>query len=238
MPAVSFGEAPIPYPITRSPRARRMRIVVRSGEVSVVAPPFVRRRTILAFVESKRRWIESKVEAQRQRTPLGAPARCVSGAKVLCRGRQLELRVEPAPVETASLRFANAFHARVPRSLDGAASEAAVRRLLIGWFEKRARADAGLWAREHGAALGVRPARIRIGDQKTLWGSCSARGVISLNWRLVAAPRPVFEYVVVHELCHLIERNHGRRFWRLVAGRLPDYRERRAWLKRRDVGLA
>lgn len=237
MPVLSAGDAKIPYQITRSSRARRMRIVVRSGRVSVIAPRFVRRATIESFVESKRRWIRDKTEAVTELTLLGEPARYVSGARVRYRGRLLELRVEPAEVETATLRFANAFHIRVPRSLAGDAREEVARRLLMGWFEERALADAELWTREHGGALGARPARIRIGNQRTLWGSCSARGVISLNWRLVAAPRPVFEYVVVHELCHLIERNHGRRFWRLVAGLLPDYRDRRQWLKRHGVAL-
>lgn len=214
-----------------------MRIVVRSGEVAVIAPRSVERRAIVAFVESKRRWIQGKTEAQRGLTPLGAPARCVSGAKVRYRGRLLELRVEEANGETPSLRFANGFHARVPRSVEGERREAVVRELLVEWFKARALADADLWTRRYRDALGVRPTRIRIGDQKTLWGSCSARGAISLNWRLVAAPRPVFEYVVVHELCHLIERNHGRRFWSLVAGLLPDYRDRRQWLKRHGVAL-
>ncbi len=91
--------------------------------------------------------------------------------------------------------------------------------------------------RQHAPGLGVAPRAIRIGNQKTLWGSCSARGVISLNWRLLAAPRPIFEYVVVHELCHLRERNHGPRFWRLVGNVLPDYRERRAWPRRHGVAL-
>ena len=76
-----------------------------------------------------------------------------------------------------------------------------------------------------------------IGNQKTLWGSCSPKDVISLNWRLIAAPREVFEYVVVHELCHLRERNHSSRFWGLVEELMPDYRERRAWLKEHGVGL-
>ncbi len=107
----------------------------------------------------------------------------------------------------------------------------------MSWLERRALEDARGWVRRYGVELGAYPTRIRIGNQKTIWGSCSTRGVVSLNWRLIATPRQVFEYVVVHELCHLIERNHGPRFWRLVQSLMPDYHERRAWLKQHGIAL-
>lgn len=73
--------------------------------------------------------------------------------------------------------------------------------------------------------------RIRIGDQKTRWGSCSSRGTISYNWHLVLMPERIMDYVVVHELCHLVEMNHSPAFWKKVSEILPDYEERRKWLK-------
>jgi predicted metal-dependent hydrolase len=79
-------------------------------------------------------------------------------------------------------------------------------------------------------ALGVRWSRIEIRDQKSRWGSCSTRGTLSFNWRLVLAPYEVLDYVVVHELCHLREANHSRRFWKLVETRRPDWRRQRDWL--------
>jgi predicted metal-dependent hydrolase len=83
---------------------------------------------------------------------------------------------------------------------------------------------------EEAEALGVRYERIEIRDQRTRWGSCSTRGTLSFNWRLVLAPHEVLDYVVVHELCHLREANHSRRFWKLVETRRPDWRARRDWL--------
>ncbi|HEY8628175.1 MAG TPA: M48 family metallopeptidase [Gaiellaceae bacterium] len=78
--------------------------------------------------------------------------------------------------------------------------------------------------------LGVSVGRIAIRDQRTRWGSCSSRGTLSFNWRLVLAPPEVAGYVVVHELCHLWEPNHSPRFWRLVADARPGYPEQRRWL--------
>jgi hypothetical protein len=86
-------------------------------------------------------------------------------------------------------------------------------------------------AEEEAERLGVTFRRIRIGGQRTLWGSCSPRGTLSFNWRLVLAPLEVLDYVVVHELCHLRVPDHSRRFWALVEGRRPGWREQRAWLR-------
>lgn len=72
---------------------------------------------------------------------------------------------------------------------------------------------------------------ISIRDQKTRWGSCSGRGNLSFNWRLILAPPEILDYVVVHELCHLTYMNHSKEFWGLVGKVLPDYKERRKWLK-------
>ena len=73
--------------------------------------------------------------------------------------------------------------------------------------------------------------RIRIGNQKTRWGSCSSRGTISYNWHLILMPERIMDYVVVHELCHLLEMNHSAAFWKKVSEILPDYQSRRKWLK-------
>jgi predicted metal-dependent hydrolase len=83
---------------------------------------------------------------------------------------------------------------------------------------------------EEAPEIGVAPKRVQIRDQRSRWGSCSTTGTLSFNWRLVLAPFAVLDYVVVHELCHLREPNHSRRFWRLVELRRPDYREQRDWL--------
>lgn len=72
---------------------------------------------------------------------------------------------------------------------------------------------------------------ITIRDQKTRWGSCSGRGTLSFNWRLILAPPEILDYVVVHELCHLTHMNHSREFWDLVGSVIPDYKVRRKWLK-------
>jgi predicted metal-dependent hydrolase len=86
-------------------------------------------------------------------------------------------------------------------------------------------------AEEEAERLGVAYRHIRVGGQRTLWGSCSPGGTLSFNWRLVLAPAEVLDYVVVHEVCHLRVLDHSRRFWGLVEGRRPHWREQRDWLR-------
>jgi predicted metal-dependent hydrolase len=90
----------------------------------------------------------------------------------------------------------------------------------------------------HFAGLhGFEPGKLRISSARTRWGSCSRQGTLSFTWRLVMAPEEVIDYVVVHELCHLRHLNHSKAFWGLVEGILPDYKVRRAWLKRHGERL-
>lgn len=238
MPVLRFQDTVIPYEIRRNSRSKGLRITVRPGRVLVTAPRHTPLATITAFVESKRLWIHEKSTAVRRHALATLPSRFTSGARIVFRGRKLALRIDvTAGQGRTSLRFANGFRVRVPPGLTPNEIEKQARGVVMNWLVQRALEDAELWAREYGAALGVQPSRIRIGNQRTLWGSCSARGVIALNWRLVALPKPLFEYVMVHELCHLREHNHSRRFWDLVESLLPDYRARRTALKRCGVAL-
>jgi predicted metal-dependent hydrolase len=106
-------------------------------------------------------------------------------------------------------------------------------RLAVSESEARvgARELVSALAEEEAERLGVAYRRIRIGGQRTLWGSCSRGGTLSFNWRLVLAPVEVLDYVVVHELCHLRFLDHSQRFWGLVERRRPHWREQRDWLR-------
>jgi predicted metal-dependent hydrolase len=85
--------------------------------------------------------------------------------------------------------------------------------------------------RRFAPVVGVQYGRITIRNQKSKWGSCSSRGNLNFNCLLMLAPPSVRDYVVVHELCHLVELNHSKRFWALVSGVLPEYRKEEQWLK-------
>jgi predicted metal-dependent hydrolase len=98
-------------------------------------------------------------------------------------------------------------------------------------LKRRALIELPARLRELAARHGFEAGRVTVRDQRSRWGSCSPRGDISLNWRLVTMPDAVRDYVILHELAHLREPNHSRRFWRVMSRICPDWREARQWLR-------
>ena len=110
-------------------------------------------------------------------------------------------------------------------------------RLSEAESRRHVRFHAGAICALEAAALGVSFRRIRVAGQRSRWGSCSSKGTLSFNWRLALAPPEVLDYVAVHEVCHLVQPNHSRRFWKGVESRRPDYRMQREWLSRHGAEL-
>jgi predicted metal-dependent hydrolase len=116
------------------------------------------------------------------------------------------------------------------------ATAAEIKRAIKRWY----RAEANIVIRQSvwriSRRLGLKVNTIMIREQRTRWGSCSSRGNLSFNFKLATAPQEVIDYVVLHELMHLKEPNHSKRFWSLVEQECPDFRNHRAWLKRIEGG--
>jgi predicted metal-dependent hydrolase len=186
---------------------------------------------IAAFVEGSHAWIEAKLAALQQ--VLAAhpgSARLLDGGTILYRGQPVPLRVRTGGARP-QVRVDSGIEVTAPAALADADREAVVERILTRWLSWSAHNDALSYVQRHGRRHDLIPAAVRIKQQKRLWGSCTPKGTITLNWRLILAPPPVFEYVVVHELCHLREAHHQAPFWRLVRQILPDFEQQRRWLR-------
>lgn len=217
-----------------SPKARNIRLEVRpGGEVVLVYPRWVPRVEALAFLKAREDWIRDKLqelERREQANPPLPPARWDGSDLIPLRGVDTVVEIVPATLRQPSLRLEpGRLTLFCPPALraDTARLEQVLRREL----QQQARADARRYLDAEAARLGVRYAALRINDPQTLWGSCNPTGTICLSWRLVLAPPEVFHYVAVHELCHLVHRNHSERFWALVAQQLPDYEMHKRWLR-------
>jgi predicted metal-dependent hydrolase len=220
------------YQIRRSARARRLRITVRPAGVEVVAPLGMRDAEIAAFVQGNQRWIETKLEAIRQRLAAHpGSSRLADGARIPFRGGWQHLRVVAGSRSRPLVRHDDGIWVELPARLPAALHESEIERALIGWLRREARAEAQAVVECYGPRHGLVPRGLVIKAHRTLWGSCTAADVINLNWRLILAPPEVLAYVVVHELCHLRHRHHQPPFWRLVAELLPDYGRHRRWLR-------
>jgi predicted metal-dependent hydrolase len=110
-------------------------------------------------------------------------------------------------------------------------------RRVKDWFAKEAKSRIQIKVYKKSSTLGCSPGRISIRDTKSRWGSCSYKGNLSFSWRLVMAPEAVLDYVVAHEVSHLVEHNHGPQFWKLVQTISEDMIESRKWLKLHGEGL-
>src|SRR3954447_5060799 len=212
----------IEYTIRRSDRARRVRVTVHpEGEVEVTLPRRARDCEAAAAVQELWPWIERRLaEAAAVKAKLAE-----RGSTVPFLGGALSLVSEPG--RTRAHRRGDVLH--VP------AGDA--RPAIERWYRRTARAEVVPRLDEAVAALGVGYESIRIGNQRTRWGSCSATGAMSFNWRLLLAPEDVLDYVVWHEACHLPPLDHSPRFWALLERHRPGYRDQKAWLRRNGATL-
>ena len=223
---------PVDYQIRRSNRAKRLRITVRPAGVEVTAPVRARDADIVAFVSQNRRWIETKVDALRARLAAHPGSdRLLDGAIIPYGGRFERLNVVPSSRARPRVTYDDGLWIELPERVPEAEQAVVIETALTTWLKWQAHIAVSRVVEHHGRRHGLMPTALRIKAQKRLWGSCTAKGVINLNWRLILAPPEILEYVVVHELCHLRHPHHQPPFWRLVGEVLPDYQRNRAWLR-------
>ncbi|MGI9501403.1 MAG: M48 family metallopeptidase [Geminicoccaceae bacterium] len=232
MPHLTIGLKKIAYQVRSSPRAKRLRLTVRPEGVEVVVPPRAAAHEVSSFIDSHRGWIREKVEKYQALMATHAGAECLEdGVSIPFRGEPTPLfvkvvdRVHPRVVE------GDGFRLELPSGLLPEMREAAIERALTNHLKRQAKSDALMAIERFGPRNGLSPSALRIKDQKRLWGSCTHAGVVNLNWRLIMAPVEVFDYVVVHELCHLRHRHHQPPFWRAVGEVMPGFERHRHWLK-------
>jgi predicted metal-dependent hydrolase len=230
----------IPYRIRRSERARRARILVDGDGVEVVVPRRFPLRDVEPFVEEKRAWIERTLRRLRETEAELLAARLEDGGHVPYLGESLRLavRVEPGRQREHVGRRGDELRVALPASAERLLPEdGALREALERWYRKRARAEVGPRLDAACARAGTSYSALQIRGQRTRWASCSSSGAMSFNWRLLLAPAGILDYVVEHEVAHLELLDHSPRFWRLLASRCPEWREREAWLRRHGHAL-
>ncbi|MGH9592312.1 MAG: M48 family metallopeptidase, partial [Bryobacteraceae bacterium] len=205
--------------IVRHPRARRYLLrLAPDGVARLIIPRRGSRAEALRFLEQNEAWL-----LKRFRHWQSARRLWIHGTAFLFRGEPVTLEVT-ADASNVKLRFAD-------QVLD-ASSQPDYRLAVLGHLRRIAERELPRRVRELAQEHGITLRGVTVRNQKTRWGSCSARGTISLNWRIIQAPVRVRDYLIIHELMHRKEMNHSPRYWKRVAAAFPDYREAEAWLKR------
>ncbi|OPY90751.1 MAG: hypothetical protein A4E72_00488 [Syntrophus sp. PtaU1.Bin208] len=222
------------YTLLRS-RKRRKTIclqVLRSGQVVIRAPFFTPPEEIENFFQRKAQWLKNRLRERERVQGEGAPRIFQEGAAFLFLGNTYPLRIEPL---NCALRGTLLFDSR--QFILGQNDLARGRKIFIAWYTRQAEIHLGERLQKFSRRLDLVPRDIRITGAKSFWGSCSAANRLAFNWRLIMAPPPVIDYVLVHELQHLVEKNHSAAFWRRVSLVIPDYVEQKNWLRRNGSQL-
>ena len=214
-----IGSRQVPLRMVRHPRARRYLLRLSAdGAARVTIPRGGNQIEARQFVERNLGWLAEQF--QRQQARPSHPARWLLGSEIWLRGERVKIEFD----EPGQIRFGSEV-------LSVANLAADMRPEIEKYLRRLAATELPPRVMELATLHGVSVQRVSVRNQKSRWGSCSRRGTISLNWRLIQTPARVCDYIILHELAHRRHMNHSDQFWQEVERLCPDYREAELWLK-------
>jgi hypothetical protein len=224
--SLSLMGGAVPVRVNMHPRARRMalRIDPQGEAVDLVLPPRSSLPRALEFFEANRRWLERRLAALPPRTAFA------DGATIPLLGTPHRIRHVPTSLGRGAV-WVEGGEVRVT------GDKAHLPRRVRDHLREEARRELTARARRIAETIERKVVRVGVRDTRTRWGSCSAVGNLCFSWRLIFAPEEVMDYVVAHEVAHLVHMNHGKRFWRLVERLCPGSERQRLWLNRNRAQL-
>ena len=210
------------YEVIYSDRKTITITVERDRSIIVRAPIGVSEEMVRRAVEAKKLWLFEKINHTQKYPTRPIRKEFVTGETIMYLGRYY--RLEITDDDEPGVRFRNRFY--ISRQYQNQASD-----LFRAWYMERARAKLPPRIRSFAESLGVTHHQILISDLKYRWGSCTPKGTLNFNWRIIKAPMFVIDYLIVHELAHLLESNHTPQFWNIVAVQVPRYETAIIWLR-------
>ncbi len=224
----------ITYTVKRSLRARRIRLEVRPQTgLTVIVPHYYKIEQLSGLLKLKERWISNNLAKYRHLQSPPAKKYLKSGDTIPYLGRDLELVKRENHSGTGDVKLEGNTLAVSSELFKNGILELA----LEQWYRTEAAKVISQRTDELSSRIGIGYKRIAIRGQKTRWGSCSRKRNLNFNWKLIMAPQTVIDYVIIHELTHLKEMNHSKKFWELVAKYCPGWREHKKWLKQHETDL-
>lgn len=220
----------ISYTLKRSGYRRSISLRIDDRGLTVNAPLRASEKWLHSVLYDKADWVVEKLDGwQAKKAP---PIFWAEGARIPFRGEEFVLTLTPKLRGVKPQLHGEVLHVPVGSEADAADIEKAV----TLWYRTEALRVFEECIEHFAPLMNVTPQELKLSSARTQWGSCTARGVVRLNWQLVKMPLHLIDYVVVHELAHLVEMNHSPAFWRTVEGACPDYKQCRAEL--RSYGVA
>lgn len=225
----------ITYELTKS-RRKSLTITVKSdGTIQVKAPSFVSQKEIDDFLKRKGNWITEKIDRFSQLEKVKV-IKLAPGDSLSFLGKDYTLIINREERKRTKVSV-NELNREIILTTGYNTAAKEKDSALESWLRQCAKELIHEKAAYFAKILHVTYAAIRIKDQKSLWGSCSAQGNLNFNWRIIMAPEEIMDYLIVHELCHRLFMNHSADFWRCVERILPNYKQLRKWLKENTFAL-
>ena len=211
-----------PDVILKSKRKTLSLCVMKDGKVVVRAPSRANQTDIDRFIAEKQNWLATKIALiMNNRTTFED---VIHYQKFLYLGQRYTLK----SANVSKIQIDDNFNILIPNKLDNAK----IAKALKSWYKKQAKEILGSRSGEISNKVKLYPNEIKISDSKGRWGACNSKNTISYNWRIIMLPPSVIDYVIVHELCHMIEFNHSRKFWELVLAFLPNAKQQKEEIKK------
>lgn len=226
------------YQVIKGSRRKTASISVKPDcTVRVLVPSTLSDQKILALIERKSRWIRTKIDQFKEIQQKNTQKEYVSGECFTYLGRNYRLKIVTGHSDAGVKLMNGRFYVQVPPDVAKEARNELIVDQLTSWYREHAVARLCQKTKRYALQMGVSPASVGVKDYKSRWGGCSDDGRIYYNWKVIIAPHSIVDYVVVHELCHLVHPDHSKQFWRLLETIIPDYAERKEWLKINGKGL-
>jgi predicted metal-dependent hydrolase len=221
---LQLSDKHIPYTLKRSAKRRSIGLRIDERGLTVSMPLRASERWLHSVLQDKADWVARQLDKWQARKAL--PVFWAEGSSIPFRGEQFLLSLTPRIRGAKAMLQGEVLH--VPVGMDAEADQ--IEKAVVQWYREEALRVFRECSEYFAPLMNVAPREIRLTSARTQWGSCTIRGVVRLNWHLVKMPLHLIDYVVVHELAHLVEMNHSPAFWKVVEGACPDYRQCRAEL--------
>lgn len=239
MTTIIIGNRTITCSLRYSNRRRTVQIRVSKADcLELAAPAGMTWTKIQQLVESKHAWIYRQIQRLEASAANPANISLTHGSTVLYQGAPHTLLLLADGTAKPNVTYTHCAISVHLTELIGQDNDPVVYRSLKKWYADQAQNRLLERTRYWAAQIGVQPGRISLRDQKTRWGSCSSRGSINYNWRIIMAPPEVLDYLVIHELSHMLHPNHSPNFWGEVSRWCSEYRSHRRWLRQNGSVLA
>ena len=226
--SIQLADKTVVYTLKRSKR-RSIGLRIDDAGLTVAMPLRASEKWLHSVLRERAQWIITRLEGWRSNKP--EPVQWVDGQLIQFMGEPLTLRVVTSLFAAPPLLSGRQLFVHVT---DGA-NQAVIEQAVTQWYKREAEVLLKERVAHYVPQLMVAPSAIKLSSARTQWGSCNAQGIIHLNWQLIKMPLRLMDYVVVHELAHLIEMNHSKAFWQVVKSACPDFAKRRAELRRYGI---